>query len=92
MTCREIRSDKGDLIGFACSRGQRESKATCSVCGKRPHTKLCDFPLTGSKAGRTCDRRVCDECAVPQGHANGDTVDYCSAHDKVAKAREVSHA
>ena len=76
MTCREIRLPNG-VTGIVCSRGR---KPLCAVCSKRPHTKLCDFPLTGSKAGKTCDRKLCDSCAVGQGRANGDTVDYCPAH------------
>lgn len=78
MTCHELKDGKGKVIGFACSRGR--AGALCSACGKRPHTKLCDFPLTGTKAGHTCDRKLCNACAVPRGR----DVDYCPTHAKVS--------
>jgi hypothetical protein len=46
--------------------------------------KLCDFPLTGSKQGKTCDRSVCSKCAV---HRDPDT-DYCPPHGRLIEARE----
>jgi len=52
----------GNGIMFICSRGQRRKR--CAVCTKRDATKLCDFPLRGRKAGATCDRALCDACAV----------------------------
>lgn len=70
---------------IACSRGRR--RRPCSVCKTRPHTKLCDFPLKGKKAGKTCSAPLCDACSVRQGNdLSGDTIDFCPAHDRVAKA------
>ncbi len=62
-----------------CSRASRPKP--CSVCG-RPGGKLCDFPLKGEKAGKTCDRSLCARCAT---HVEPDT-DYCPAHAKLVNA------
>lgn len=64
MPCEPFRLGDG-VTGIICSRGQRRTK--CVVCKTRPSTKLCDFPLSGKKAGQTCDRALCDKCAVKQG-------------------------
>lgn len=50
---------------FMCGRKPRRDP--CSVCKKRKATKLCDFPLRGAAEGKTCDRALCDSCAVKQG-------------------------
>ena len=68
--------------GFACSRGRRRS---CSVPGcTNSATLLCDYPLKGPKAGKTCDRDLCVMHAARRGHQTFDgrsnTVDYCPAH------------
>jgi hypothetical protein len=63
MKCEPITIAGG--VGFMCSRGAR--RKTCSVCKVRKATKLCDFPLTGPKAGKTCDRDLCGTCAVNMG-------------------------
>ncbi len=59
--------------GYAIICGRRTQKR-CS-CG-RPAIKLCDYPLTGAKAGKTCDKPLCESCAV---HREPDT-DYCRVH------------
>jgi len=66
----------GGGYAIVCTRGRRP--ITCSVCGKRGD-KLCDFPLTGVKAGKTCDRGLCQKCAV---HVEPD-IDYCPAHARM---------
>lgn len=58
---------------IVCRRGRRRA-APCSVCSE-PHTKLCDFPLKGSKEGQTCDAKLCDTHASRSGPP-----DYCPAH------------
>lgn len=78
MGCDTIYDDNGNAIGIACSRGP---KARCTVCKSRPATKLCDFALSGSKAGQTCDRAMCERCAA---HA-GRNLDYCPAHAELVK-------
>jgi hypothetical protein len=70
MRCTRIAVPGG--IGFVCS--SREPRKSCS-CG-RASTALCDYPLTGSKAGKTCDKPLCDRCRV----RIGDNVDRCPAH------------
>ena len=60
-------------MAFICTRGNRSKP--CAICG-RPHTKLCDYPLHGAKAGKTCDRPLCERCAV---HQEPD-VDFCPTH------------
>jgi hypothetical protein len=76
MPCRTIVDGHG---GFAivCSRGQRA--ASCEEPGcMAPGTQLCDYPLTGEKAGKTCDRRICRRHANHVGHDR----DVCPAHAK----------
>lgn len=76
MTCRPLSGG-----GFACAR--RETPAPCSVCRKRPHTRLCDSPLHGSRLGETCSRKLCESCA-----ALVDGLDLCPAHEKAASLRK----
>lgn len=70
MSCRSIVNAEGEVIGIACTRG-----AIRCECGSAS-SKLCDFPLKGAKAGKTCDRRICGRCAVVMGPNK----DYCPAH------------
>lgn len=67
-----------DGYAIICSRGRRGKQ--CSACKRAPATLECDWPLTGSKAGKTCDRPLCRPCALLVKQASGDTVDYCPAH------------
>ena len=76
MPCRTIKV--GDGFAVVCVRGQRAKP--CAVC-KSPSTQLCDFPLTGPKAGKTCDAPLCRRCAVKVGPDR----DYCPAHDRLTK-------
>jgi hypothetical protein len=73
MPCRVVKV--GDTVAFVC--GPRQRSKPCVGCGK-PHTKLCDFPLMGPKAGKTCDRPLCDRCAVSDGD-----IDYCPTHARI---------
>jgi hypothetical protein len=87
MTCNSFRfgpDAKG--VAIVCSRGGRR-KAPCSVAGcGRDHTKLCDHPVArrhrfkGKLPSATCDAKLCDGHAVPQGPDR----DYCPAHAKKA--------
>ncbi len=72
MPCRAT-SLPGGGYAIVCTRGKRP--IMCSICG-RPGNKLCDFPLTGEKAGKTCDRPLCAKCAV---HVEPNT-DFCRTH------------
>ena len=71
--CQVIDVPGGQAI--VCSRGETKR---CS-CGNRM-TKLCDWPLTGGKAGKTCDRPMCDKCATRVGPNR----DFCPAHARMA--------
>lgn len=78
MIGRPIHDADGNVIGIACSR---ERVRLCSTgCGRRA-TKLCDFPLSGKKAGKTCDADLCERCAE---HVGPDR-DYCPPHARAAK-------
>lgn len=74
MGCRII----GNMI--VCSRGVRAVPCETPGC-HRPHNKLCDYPLSGPKQGKTCDRKMCERCAVPVGPNR----DYCRAHEKMSR-------
>jgi hypothetical protein len=78
MTCHPL----GNGGGFFCTRGPQ---ARCSSCNKRLASKLCDFDLTGAKAGSTCDRKLCAGCAVVVGPER----DYCPAHARASTALAV---
>ena len=75
MSCTFVRTETGVMI--ICSRG-RETPTTCAHCSHTA-TKLCDghAPLKfGVKEARTCDRPLCDKCAI-HVHPN---LDYCREH------------
>lgn len=76
MPCTPFRSEDGSVTGWACSRGTRHR---CK-CG-RVATQQCDFPLRGSKAGQTCDRWLCNQCAH---HVDPDS-DFCPAHAEMVR-------
>lgn len=63
-------------MAIACSRSGQK----CAVCGGRA-TKLCDYPLRGSKEGQTCDRPLCARHAKSIGPG----IDYCPAHARLAE-------
>jgi hypothetical protein len=51
----------------------------CSKCG-RPSSKLCDFVVSPPEQithKKTCDKPLCDVCAV---HVPGEDIDYCQEH------------
>lgn len=70
----------GGGVAHICVR--RGRPALCQTCRRRPHTKLCDFP-TG--AGKTCDKRLCDGCAV---HVGPDA-DHCPDHTMEKPVEEI---
>lgn len=74
MPCNSFRIPGGGAA-IVCSR-----RKSCSVCGA-PSDKLCDYPLTGEKAGKTCDRPLCRRCTA---HRPPD-VDYCPAHARMVE-------
>lgn len=80
MSCRIITS--GDVTIIACGRGRQERRR-CDTpgCSGRA-VALCDWPLSGPKAGKTCSRAMCAQCRRPQEPE----VDYCRTHHDQAKA------
>lgn len=66
--------------GFAiiCSRGPKPKP--CVVCGAKS-SRLCDFPLKGKKAGKTCDAALCPRHAVRVVK----DLDYCPAHHRATQ-------
>lgn len=67
---------------FMCSRGRR--REPCSVAGcTSPYVALCDFPLAGPKAGKTCDRRMCEQHRT---RMPGKDRDFCPVHARLEPA------
>lgn len=81
MTCRPIDLGNG-VTGWACTRGSSER---CQECGGRA-SKLCDYPLRGAKAGKTCDAKLCARCAVNVAPDR----DYCGPHARLAAKQQAS--
>ena len=72
----------GGVEGWVCSRGRQQHR--CRFCGSVSAAQ-CDYPLRGARAGSTCSAHMCRSCATNQGAAaDGDTIDYCPAHAKLA--------
>ncbi len=76
MGPRSLMSEPGqqslNVTVIHCRRGRVHTKEPCSAPScTTPHTRFCDFPLRGRKAGRTCDAKLCDShatCAAPGKH------------------------
>lgn len=87
MGCEYFRV--GDATVIVCSRGQRKKR--CSIQGCTSHAAFeCDYPLSGRKAGKTCDRSLCREHASQQSKTStGATVDYCPTHHEMAKQGKI---
>lgn len=84
MTCKVTKLGPDSYI-IQCSRGLNYR---CRFCGSGNATKLCDFPLRGEMAGKTCDIRMCARCAVKVG----ENKDYCPPHARMAdKEKEKEH-
>ena len=77
MPCRSIPIEGGQLI--VCGGRGRKGRA-CKFCGDQlgPTEILCDWKLTGAKAGQTCDAPMCRRCAA----AVGEDKDLCPPHKR----------
>ena len=66
--------------GYVCSRGPKRT-TVCKFCNEpiRGAVLLCDWKLTGTKAGKTCDAPMCRRCAA----AVGADKDLCPPHKRV---------
>jgi hypothetical protein len=90
MPCRPLVSDDGKIYGWACSRGHDGAPPErCQACNRRRPTKLCDYSLKGKQEGKTCDRKLCERCAVqrqtgrPVFGKPPPVVDLCPAHARL---------
>lgn len=86
MGCERVEFDLGNgekATAIVCTRGGR--KARCKACGKREHAVLCDYPLAGKKAGKTCDMKLCSACAQRVGPDR----DLCPPHAKLVRDARV---
>jgi hypothetical protein len=90
MQCRPMKiavaTERGleTVHAIVCSR--TDTRKRCVVCQSSRDLRLCDFPLQGGKAGRTCDRPVCGAHAT---HEAPDT-DYCPSHAGTTPGRPVA--
>ena len=75
MECDFIKDDKGKVVAILCG-GRRRRVAKCQECRQRDHTQLCDYRI--ETPGKTCDRKLCAECAVRIAK----DVDYCPGHPR----------
>lgn len=80
LKCRpfEVRDAAGERVGGGFICGGRETAKKCrGLPGCTRKSKfLCDFPLAGEKAGKTCDRPLCAACAKVVGA----DLHYCPSH------------
>jgi len=82
MPCVPVSLPDGGSAILCFKRGPRRK---CKVCG-RPATKLCDFvvaPAHGHLPAKTCNKSLCDACAV---HVGPDT-DHCPDHPRATGAQ-----
>lgn len=81
MTCTPIKMPDGSTA-ILCERGRRGRQCSEPGCS-RPAVVLCDYPLSGRKASRTCSRALCEGHRRQQqrfadtAHDDSDSVDYC---------------
>ncbi len=61
--------------GYAIVCGGHNRKVRKCACGKVA-ALLCDWPIGG---GKTCDKPVCQDCAVK----GGPNVDFCPSHERL---------
>lgn len=78
MPCTKISGDDGAII-FVCTR----SPISKCGCGKKA-VFLCSYKLKGSKTGQTCDKKLCQKCAVVVGEDH-----FCFGHAKMHFASPV---
>jgi len=75
----EITNPAGERVGSGhVCRGRSSRRRKCKglpTC-TRTMEYLCDFPLAGAKAGKTCDRPLCGGCAKTMGS----DLHYCPSH------------
>lgn len=83
MKCDVVRVD--GVTAFIC--GQRSKAKPCQEQGCRGASRFqCDFPLAGERAGKTCDRFICEKHRQPMPGGAGR--DYCPTHARFASSCE----
>jgi hypothetical protein len=87
MTCARVTLADG-ADAWLCSRGRRAP--SCRFCGA-PADRQCDYPLTGRRAGETCDVYMCPRCAVTElgKGPDGDSYDLCLPHAKLVRQQHL---
>lgn len=89
MGCEIKRDAEGRLEYIACSRGRTPSRCASGCAGAGRVVALCDYPLSGKRAGTTCSRPLCAACrraVVDAGVHAKDGVDLCPAHHALVEA------
>lgn len=80
LKCRpfEIADASGAKVGggFICGGRAKSTKCRGLPGCTRKSKYLCDYPLAGEKAGKTCDRPLCAACAKTVGS----DLHYCPSH------------
>lgn len=72
MVCERLKLDE-KTVAIVCTPRRRRRKCSNGICS-RTATKECDYPVP--LRGRTCDRPLCDVCAVNVGPNR----DHCPSH------------
>lgn len=78
MTCK-VTPIAGGAI-FTC--GHTKPTKRCKFCDA-PCEKLCDFELTGAKAGQTCSAPMCHKCTTTVGSG----MDLCPPHKRFVESK-----
>lgn len=74
--------------GFMCGTGLRDTKPCGEPGCSDPSVALCDWPLAGKRAGRTCSRPLCARHrALQPPNPDGSQRDYCPAHHRLSQAQ-----
>lgn len=75
MACHYVKLPGVEGVAIVCDRS-RPRVRRCSTRGcTRIGSLQCDFPIGN---GRTCDKYLCADCAVPQGPDK----DFCPSHPR----------
>ena len=79
MQCRKVALPGGGAA-FIC--GPKPRRRNCKFCSRYADLE-CDFPLTGKKAGQTCDAPICSRCTT-----RTDGKDFCPPHQRYYEAQQ----
>jgi hypothetical protein len=87
-TCHRVALEGGG-IALVTTSSNVNPNDPCTFCGRKPHQKLCDFPLRSQAKPTTdkprriqrCSKRLCERCAT----ALGDKLDLCPDHAELVE-------